>query len=87
MNKAQYQKYKSCGKYTVASVIIALLFTKRRTGTKQMIIPAFVGVDFNYNDILPAIEYLQTACTYEESQTIRDTVSDKLAVMAYEAGQ
>jgi hypothetical protein len=87
MNEAQYQKFKSCGKYTVASVIIALLFTKRNTGTKQMIIPAFVGVDFNYNDILPAIEYLQTAFTYEESQAIRNTVSDILAVMAYEVAQ
>jgi len=87
MTDEQRTKFENLGPYHVLLGVIALVLTKRAKNTSNMIIPVMPYQYMNYNDILPAIEYLQSALTYEESKALSHLLSKAISETAYGANQ
>ena len=70
MTDEQLTHFENLGPYHVLLGVIALVLTKRAKNTNNMIIPIMPYQYMNYNDILPAIEYLQTAITRDQAKDL-----------------
>jgi hypothetical protein len=75
MTDEQRTKFENLGSYHVLLGVMALVLTKRAKNTNNMIIPVMPYQSMNYNDILPAIEFLQTAITNNQTHELLDALA------------
>lgn len=75
MTDKQRTKYEDLGPYLVLSGLFSLLFMKRSKNTKQMIVAVTSYDSMNYEDLRPAIEYLQTALTNDQTHELIEALA------------
>ena len=66
MTDEQRAKFEKLGPYAVFRGVIHLTLVKRFSALRNIDVPVD-NIPMNYFDVFPAIEYLQTALTHEES--------------------
>lgn len=75
MTDEQRAMYEDLGPYQVLSGLFSLLLMKRSKKYNQMIVTVTPGASMNYEDIRPAIEYLQTALTNDQTHELIEALA------------
>jgi hypothetical protein len=75
MTDEQRAMYQDLGPHLVLSGLFSLLLMKRSKNTKQMIVSVRQYASMNYEDIRPAIEYLQTALTFDQTHELIEALA------------
>jgi hypothetical protein len=75
MTDEQRAMYEDLGPYQVLSGLFSLLLMKRSKKYNQMIVTVTPGASMNYDDIWPAIEYLQTALTNDQTHELIEALA------------